>query len=189
MGRRPQEALRGLSEVEREEVERLSRSDSERVDRVRRATAVLAVAEGRPFVAAANQAGMASGSTVTGLVRRFNRRGLAALGIAAGRGRRPTYDAAARATIVATAQRRPDRRPPTPAGRPCTATWSLNTLERTVRREGLSQIGATTIRRVLHAAGSSYQRSRTWCPTGTAVRQRKSGPVTVADPQTEQKRG
>lgn len=183
MGRRPQEALRGLSEVEREEVERLSRSDSERVDRVRRATAVLAVAEGRPFVAAANQAGMASGSTVTGLVRRFNRRGLAALGIAAGRGRRPTYDAAARATIVATAQRRPDRR------QDGTATWSLNTLERTVRREGLSQIGATTIRRVLHAAGSSYQRSRTWCPTGTAVRQRKSGPVTVADPQTEQKRG
>lgn len=52
-------------------------------------------------------------------------------------------------------------------------------LERTVRREGLSTIGATTIRRVLHDAGSSYQRSRTWCPTGTAVRQRKSGPVTV----------
>jgi transposase len=183
MARRPQEALRGLSEAEREEVERLSRSDSERVDRVRRATAVLAVAEGRSFVAAATQAGLRSGSTVTGLVRRFNRRGLAALGIAAGRGRRPTYDAAARATIVATAQRTPDRRADG------TATWSLSTLERTVRREGLAAIGATTIRRVLHAAGSSYQRSRTWCPTGTAVRQRKSGPVTVTDPQTEQKRG
>jgi transposase len=70
-----------------------------------------------------------------------------------------------------------------------TATWSLCTLERTVRREGLTSIGATTIRRVLQDAGSSYQRTRTWCPTGTAIRQRKAGPVQVVDPLTEQKRG
>jgi transposase len=174
--------LRALSATERAEIEQLSRRGSERVDRVRRATALLAVAEGQSFVAAARRAGL-GGSAVTALVRRFNRRGLAALTIAAGRGRRPTYDAAARATVVATAQRAPDRR------QDGTAVWSLSTLERTVRREGLPAIGATTIRRVLHAAGSSYQRSRTWCPTGTAVRQRKGGPVTVTDPQTEQKRG
>jgi hypothetical protein len=46
-------------------------------------------------------------------------------------------------------------------------------------------LGATTIRRVLEDAGSSYQRTRTWCPTGTAQRKRKSGVVTVVDPQTE----
>ena len=57
------------------------------------------------------------------------------------------------------------------------------------REETGAADGATTIRRALHAAGSSYQRSRTWCPTGTAVRQRKSGSVTVADPLAEQKRG
>jgi len=182
MARHQQEALRALSEAERAELERLSRSGSERVDRVRRATALLAVAGGQSFVAAARQAGLGS-STVTALVRRCNRRGLGVLTIAAGRGRHPTYDAAARAKVVAIAQRAPDRR------KDGTATWSLSTLERTVRREGLPEIGATTIRRVLHAAGSSYQRSRTWCPTGTAVRQRKSGPVTVADPLTEQKRG
>jgi transposase len=141
------------------------------------------VAEGQSFAAAANRAGLASGSTVTALVRRFNRQGLRVLTIAPGRGRRPTYDGAARAKVVAMAQRAPDRRADG------TATWSLSTLERTVRREGLSAIGATTIRRVLHDAGSSYQRSRTWCPTGTAVRQRKHGSVTVVDPQTEQKRG
>ena len=182
MARHQQEALRALSEVERAALERLSRSGSERADRVRRAQAILAVAEGQSFVAAARRAGLGS-STVTALVRRCNRRGLGALTIAAGRGRHPTYDAAARATVVATAQRTPDRRADG------TATWSLSTLERTMRREGLPQIGATTIRRVLHDAGSSYQRSRTWCPTGTAVRQRKHGSVTVVDPQTEQKRG
>jgi hypothetical protein len=42
---------------------------------------------------------------------------------------------------------------------------------------------------VLEAAGSSYQKTRTWCPTGTAERKRKSGIVRVTDPQTEQKRG
>ena len=183
MARRQREPLRVLSAAERAEVQRLSRSGSERADRVRRARAVLAVAEGQSFVTAASQAGLASSSTVTALVRRFNRQGLAALTIAAGRGRRPTYDAAARAKVVATAQRTPDRR------QDGTATWSLSTLERTVRREGLPEIEATTIRRVLHDAGSSYQRSRTWCPTGTAVRQRKSGSVTVVDPLTEQKRG
>ncbi len=189
MARHQREALRGIAEAEQAELERLRRSGGERMDRVRRATALLAVAAGETFVAAAARAGLASSSTVTALVRRFNRRGLAALTIAAGRGRHPTYDAAARATVVATAQRTPDRRAPTPAGRPWTATWSLSTLERTVRREGLPEIGATTIRPVLHDAGSSYQRSRTWCPTGTAVRQRKHGSVTVVDPQTEQKRG
>ncbi|HEY8744674.1 MAG TPA: helix-turn-helix domain-containing protein, partial [Chloroflexota bacterium] len=98
MARHQQEALRALSEVERAALERLSRSGSERADRVRRAQAILAVAEGQSFVAAARRAGLGS-STVTALVRRCNRRGLAALTIAAGRGRHPTYDAAARAKV------------------------------------------------------------------------------------------
>jgi transposase len=153
------------------------------MDRVRRATAVLAVREGRSFAQAARAAGFHSGSTVAGLVARCNQRGVAALAIAAGRGRRPTYGGVARAQIVATAQRAPDRK------RDGTATWSLSTLRRALRREGLPAVGTTTIRRVLCAAGSSYQQTRTWCPTGTAVRKRKSGTVRVIDPQTERKRG
>jgi hypothetical protein len=54
---------------------------------------------------------------------------------------------------------------------------------------GLPRVGTSTIRRVLQDAGSSYQRTRTWCPTGTAQRKRKSGVVTVVDPNTEEKRG
>ena len=106
---RPQgEPLRAVSEVERAALAWLRKSGSERADRVRRATALLAVAEGQSFTAAATAAGWCSESTVAGLVRRFNRHGLAALGIAPGRGRRPGYDTAARAKIVATAQRTPD---------------------------------------------------------------------------------
>lgn len=177
------EGLRRLTTVERTALARLRQATSERVDRVRRATALLAVADGAPFTAAAQRAGYRSGSAVTALVRRFNRAGLAALGIGAGRGRQPTYDATARARIVATAQRQPERKADG------TATWSLSTLQRALRRDGLPQVGATTIRRVLADAGSSYQKTRTWCPTGTAERKRKAGVVTVTDPQTEQKRG
>ena len=182
MGPPPTEALRPLTIAERTALERLIRTSSERVDRVRRAHALLAVAQGQAYTQAARQAGLQSSSTVAALVGRFNRRGMAALSIAAGRGRAPTYDPAARAQIVATAQRPPDRKTDG------TATWSLSTLERTLRREAFPQVGATTIRRVLEDAGSSYQRTRTWCPTGTAQRKRKAGVVTVVDPQTEEKR-
>ena len=177
------EQLRPLTTQERTTLERISQASSERVDRVRRASALLAVAEGRSFAQAAHQVGFRSHSTVAALVGRFNRRGVAALSIAAGRGRKVSYSPAARAQIVATAQRTPDRKVDG------TATWSLSTLQRSLRRAGWSRLGATTIRRVLHDAGSSYQKTRTWCPTGTAERKRKSGVVTVVDPKTEEKRG
>jgi transposase len=183
MGPMQKERLRPLTLAEQRELETIAKASSERLDRVRRATAVLAVARGQSFEAAAREAGLRSGTTVSNLVRRFNRDGLSALRIAGGRGRRPTYDAAARARIVAAAQRSPDRKVDG------TATWSLSTLEQTLRREGLPRVGATTIRRVLRDAGSSYQRTRTWCPTGTARRKRKAGVVQVVDPRTEEKRG
>jgi transposase len=177
------ERLRPLTIAEQGELVAIVKASSERVDRVQRATALLAVAGGETFAGASRAAGYRSVGAVTYLVRRFNRAGLEALEIAAGRGRRPTYGAAERAQLVATAQRPPDRKADG------TATWSLSTLERTARREGLPRVGATTIRRVLHDAGSSYQRTRTWCPTGTAQRKRKAGVVQVVDPQTEEKRG
>ena len=183
MARAQKEPLRAVTAEEQAALARIAEASSERVDRVRRATALLAVAAGQPFARAAGLAGFRSGTAVADLVARFNRRGLAALVIAAGRGRQPTYDAAARAQIVATAQRAPERRADG------TATWSLSTLERTLRREALPQVAASTIRRVLQDAGSSFQQTRTWCPTGTAERKRKAGVVRVVDPETEVKRG
>ncbi len=177
------EPLRPVTTGERAALERIARAGSERADRVRRATALLTVAGGGSFARAARQAGCRSGTAVADLVGRFNRHGLAALGIAAGRGRKPTYDTAARARVVATAQRAPDRK------RDGTATWSLTTLQRSLRGGVLPRIGASTVRRMLVRAGSSYQQTRTWCPTGTAERKRKAGVVRVVDPQTEVKRG
>ncbi|MCL4466018.1 MAG: helix-turn-helix domain-containing protein [Chloroflexi bacterium] len=177
------EPLRPLTTEEQTRLRGIAKASSERIDHVRHAIALLAVAEGKPFGKAAREAGLRSGTTIAGLVGRFNRRGLAALAIAPGRGRKPTYDAAARAMVVATAQRTPDRR------LDGTATWSLTTLRRALRGDTFPRLGTTTIRRVLEEAGSSYQRTRTWCPTGMAQRKRKAGVVTVVDPRTEEKRG
>jgi transposase len=183
MGPPQKEPLRTVTDQEQGILEQIVRASSERVDRVRRARALLAVDQGQPFRQAARTAGLRSGSTVAGLVQRFNAQGLAALSIASGRGRKATYEATARAQIVATAQTPPDRK------NDGTATWSLSTLQKRLRKDGLEQIGATTVKRVLEDAGSSYQKTRSWCPTGTAQRKRKSGVVTVVDPETELKRG
>jgi transposase len=172
-----------LSAGEQETLERLAKATGERLDRVRRARALLTVAAGAGRATAAQAAGFGSRTSVTNLVVRFNRQGMAVLRIAAGRGRRATYDGTARGRIVALAQEPPRRQEDQ------TATWSLSTLQRRLRQEpGLARIGTTTIRRMLQEAGSSYQRTRTWCPTGTALRKRKEGVVQVNDPDTEEKK-
>jgi hypothetical protein len=51
------EPLRRLSHAEQAALEHIAKSSSERVDHVRRATAVLAVAGGEAFIHAARQAG------------------------------------------------------------------------------------------------------------------------------------
>ena len=48
-------------------------------------------------------------------------------------------------------------------------------------------MSASTIRAVLHDAGYRFGKTRTWCPTGTAVRKRPEGPVTVQDPRAGEK--
>jgi transposase len=178
--------LRALSLAEQTTLERLSKATSERVDRVRRARALLAVAQGASYPQAAEQAGLSRPRTVYYLVQRFNARGLAALAIAAGRGRPPTYDVEARAQIVATVQPPPQRRPDG------TASWSLSTRQRHLRAvdaAGWGHLSTDTIRRVLQEAGSAYQRTRSWCPTGTARRKRRGRVLQVSDPQAERKRG
>jgi transposase len=174
--------LRIFSEQEEQELHRLTKATSERLDVVCRAKALVAVASGNPFTIAARQAGLKSGDSVSKLVMRFNQQGLAALSVAAGRGRKFTYTSAQRALILQEVQRQPDRE------EDGTATWSLKTLERALRKKGLPQLGASTIREVLHESGYSFQRTRTWCRTGYAERVRKSGTVTVYDPETPEKK-
>ena len=118
------------------------------------------------------------------LVARFNAEGLDALTPRHGGGRRPTYGPQERARIAAVA-----RREPTPEA-DGTATWSLSALRRALRAapDGLPKVSTYTIRLVLREAGASYQRTRTWCPTGKALRRRKAGSVVVTDPDSDAKK-
>jgi hypothetical protein len=180
----PKVHLDPLALAETAELERVVKARNARRDQMQRAQALLAVATGQSFAAAARTAGFQSGEAVSQLVERFNVRRLAVLETAPGRGRKPTYDAPARQRILATVQRSPDR------GTDGTATWSLMTLQQTLRTADpvFAHLGATTIRRILTEANYSYQQTRTWCPTGSALRVRKSGIVTVYDAATEEKK-
>jgi transposase len=182
MGQTQKHPLRLVSEQEKQELHRLVKATSERVDMVRRAKALLNVADGQSFTQAARQAGLKSGDGVGKLVMRFNEHGLAALCVAAGRGRKVSYSSAQRSLILQEVQRQPDRE------EDATATWSLKTLERALRKKGLPHLGASTIREVLHESGYSFQQTRTWCRTGYALRVRKSGTVTTYDPETPEKK-
>lgn len=175
--------LRELTQQEEQILQKLVKSTSERVDVVQRATALLSVRAGTSYSEAAIVAGYTSNDTVSRLVSRFNQRGLLALSVAAGRGRKPTYTSTQQTRILAEVQRKPDHK------KDQTGTWSLMTLRRALRKSDLPHIGAETIRQVLHESGYSYQRTRTWCRTGYALRQRKSGTVTVYDPETPEKKG
>jgi len=178
-----EEPLRALTDAEREQVAAIVHARSERGDLRQRAVALAAVAEGQSFDAAARRAGYTKGYTVTRLVRRFNARGLAALEIAPGRGRKATYQAADRQRILDVLQQPPEREADQ------SATWSLTLLQRRLRASGLPQVSRDTIHQTLRQAGYRWQRTRTWCATGSARRRRKRGVVTVTDPAAEQKKG
>jgi transposase len=179
---KPVHPLREMTKEEEQTLERTAKATSERVDVVKRARALLAVRTGKAYTQAAQEAGYKSGDSVSQLVERFNQHGLTALQIAAGRGRKETYTSEQRARILAEFRREPDRE------KDGTATWSLTTLERALRKEALPEISATTIAEVLHEAGYGFGKTRTWCPTGTALRVRKSGTVKTEDPKAQEKK-
>jgi len=176
------EPLRALSVQEERELQRVVKATSERVDVVQRAKALWAVNSGQAYTQAAREAGLKSGDSVSQLVGRFNQKGLAALVIAPGRGRKETYRPQQRRQILEEVQREPERKADQ------TASWSLSRLQRALRRSGLPRIGRETIRLTLHEAGMSYQRTRSWVHTGYALRKRKGGTVTTYDPQTPGKK-
>lgn len=184
MTRRQKDPLRALTAAEQAALERLSRSHSEPASHVARAKALLAVAAGQTYTAAAHAAGRRSGDAVAQLVARFNHRGLAAVAPGHGGGPPLTYTVTERNRILAEARRAPDREVDG------TANWSLMTLRRALRGapDGLPAVSTGTIRAVLINAGWSWQHSRTWCETGTVQRKRKSGVVTVTDPDAEAKK-
>jgi len=156
MGLPHKRPLRQLSPQEREELAKKATPLDERVSTVKRAKALLAVAEGCSFAEAGRQVGM-SGDGVSQLVERFHHRGVQALSIAPGRGRKPTYTRQDHEQILQEIQRRP-----TWEVDQCTV-WSLSLLQRSLQAKGLGAISPRTLRRVLQAHRWKYQpTTRTW---------------------------
>ena len=182
---RQKDPLRPLSTSERRALEQLARSHSAPALSVDRARALLAVSDGCSYTDAAHLVGRSVGDSVAKWVARFNQVELAAVERQAG-GRPPTqYGPEERDRILAEFRRPPDRE------RHGTATWSLNTLQRALRRapDGLPRVSTYTIWAVLHDAGIAWQRDRTWCETGAAIRKRKRGEVKVHDADATPKKG
>jgi len=177
MSRRKKDPLRPLTEPESAALTQLSRSQAAPAAQVARAVMLLAVTRGDDYQAAARAAGRRSGDAVSHLVARFNTEGLAALTPRHGGGHPAAYDQAARERIL-----REVKRSPTPEV-DGTASWSLITLRKAMRAasDGLPRVSTFTLWRVLHEAGYSHQNTRTWCPTGTALRRRKAGVAVVTD--------
>jgi transposase len=184
MSRRQKDPLRPVSEEQREELGRVSRSQVAPAAEAIRAKELLAVSEGASYTDAAHAVGRRSGDAVAQLVARFNHEGIRAIKIRHFGGSRKRYGRTEEARILREVRRPPDREADG------TATWSLTTLQRALRRapDGLPKICTRTIWCVLQDAGYSWQRDRSWCQTGKAVRKRKSGPVEVNDPDAVPKK-
>jgi len=184
MPRRQKDPLRPLTPVEHAHLVRVSRAQSEPAAQVAHAKALLAVAAGQRFTDAARAAGRRSGDAVAQLVARFNRLGMVAVRPGHAGGQPLRYTVREQERILAEVRRAPDREVDG------TATWSLTTLQRALRRapDGLPQVSTSTIWGALHDAGYTWQQDRSWCETGTAVRQRKAGTATVHDPDAAAKK-
>jgi hypothetical protein len=185
MAQRRRIRLRPITAAERAALERVARAGAESADRVARAKALLTVADGAAFVASARVAGRRSGDAVAHLVERFNAEGLDALDPRHGGGPPVRYGPAERERILREVRRAADR------AEDGTATWSLVTLQRALRRgpDPLPTVSTATILHVLWESGYTWQQDRTWCSTGTAKRKRTDGTVVqTVDPQTAPKK-
>ena len=184
MTRRRKDPLRLLTQEERKLLEQIARAESEPASHVARAKALLAVAAGKTYGAAAQVAGRRSNDAVSQLVSRFNQEGLAALEPRHGGGPEIKYGAAEQARILAEVRRKPDLE------RDGTATWSLSTLQRSLRQaeDGLPEVSTYTIWLVLREAGWTWQKDTSWCETGKVKRKRQGKVVEVTDPDATPKK-
>jgi transposase len=184
MSRHRKDPLRPLTPDEHKELTRLSRSQTAPAAQVDRARALLAIADGASYTAAAHLVGRGHNETISAWVSRFNREGLSAVRPHHGGGPRIRYGAQDQQRILAEWARAPERE------QDGTATWSLSLLQKALRQapDGLPRVSTFTIWRTLHEAGLSWQKSRTWCETGVALRNRKHGVARVSDPDAAVKK-
>ncbi len=184
MSRRKKDPLRALTQTETQTLQEISRSQTASALQVTRAKILLKVAQGHHYQDAARAVGRSNVEAVSKLVSRFNQEGLPALTPRHGGGPTVRYDEAAQQRIRNEFARTPS------VAEDGTATWSLATLQKALRTapDGLPSVSTFTLWRVLKEDGQSHQNNRTWCHTGTVLRKRKDGIVSVTDPDTEAKK-
>jgi transposase len=184
MSQRHKDPLRLVTAQERRFLERLSRSSSQPAAQVARAKALLMVADGHSYTAAARVAGYRVGDTVAQLVSRFNVEGLNALEPRHAGGTPASYGVAETERILAEVRRLSEHQGDG------TATWSLSRLKQALRQapDGLPHVSTYTIQRVLHQAGYRWQKNRRWCEADQVKRKGKTGTLTVIDPDAVAKK-
>src|SRR3972149_9930397 len=178
MARQVREPLRELTKDERQKLQKMARRRTDTAEVVARAKIISVVAGGANCAAEARSWDRKSGYGVAKLVARFNREGLQALQTKPGAGHPSRYTLEQREQVLAEYRRVPDREGD------ATGTWSLTQLQRAVRKR--TELGQ--ISRILHDAGHTWQRSRTWCGTGISIRKGKHGRRVVVDVDTEAKK-
>jgi transposase len=154
VARQPEVFVRELEPEQAQRLVKITRSTRDRV-RLRRAGIVLASMQGR----SAGEIAMMFAATenyVREVIHAFNEQGFAALDPKWSGGRPAKFGPAARDLICRIA-----RATPSALGQPFT-TWSLTKLVSYLREHHRLTISTETARRVLHKAGITWQRTKTW---------------------------
>jgi transposase len=167
MGKRIQ--LRKMSEEERQELERISRSRTVAQRKVERARIILGIVRGERTVKLAERVGR-SVATIYNQVHQFNARGLGFLEDLPRSGRPETYSEEERGHIIATAKTQPQQL------QRIYGYWTLDRLTEYVNEELHIGISRSQIANVLEAEGLRWYQEKTYF-------------TERPDPQFAQKRG
>ncbi|WP_027944756.1 IS630 family transposase [Amycolatopsis taiwanensis] len=154
MARQPEVFVRDLSPEQAQRLVKITRSTRDRV-RLRRAGVVLASVQGRSASEIATMFA-ATENYVREVIHAFNDSGFAALDPKWSGGRPPKFGPVARDLVC-----RIGRSDPQGLGLPFTG-WSLTKLAAYLRQRHRLIISTESVRRILHEAGISWQRTKTW---------------------------
>lgn len=147
--------LREVSEAEKEQLEKLSRSRTAAAREVQRARLVVLFLQGHTPETIADAVGCAL-ATVYNQLSAFNQRGLAFLKDAPRSGRPLTYTEAVRGQIVATAKTAPEQ-----LGQPF-GHWTLTSLVRYLHQHLNIPMKRTQVLHVLHEEGVRWYQEKTY---------------------------
>lgn len=147
--------LRTLTNEERIQLEKLSRSATECHRIVERAKMILLAHQGEPIVAIGEKLDRSAMSIYLRL-KRFDQEGLAGLEDRPGKGRKPTYSEAERGQMIALARTDPDK-----LGLPF-GHWTLDRLVEYLHNNDQIAVSRAQLARILQAEGLRWYQEKTY---------------------------